>query len=151
MIDAGTATVVVVYTGKDTRSSMNTSSPRSKVSLSHLEPFFTSVCVCVCVCLCVCVCVQIGLVDLEINRLTKLLFLATMLLSLILLSLKVCMNCAIVSVCVYICILTILCLPYYVCTTIRASLVSGSYTSSATSSSSHTLYPSGQKTYIVLL
>ena len=34
-------------------------------------------------------CVQIGLVDLEINRLTKLLFLATMLLSLILLSLKV--------------------------------------------------------------
>ena len=47
-----------------------------------------------CVCtmymyMCIHVCVQIGLVDLEINRLTKLLFLATMLLSLILLSLKV--------------------------------------------------------------
>ncbi|CAI8041365.1 Probable phospholipid-transporting ATPase IIB, partial [Geodia barretti] len=60
VLASGTATGVVVYTGRETRSSMNTSSPRSKI----------------------------GLVDLEINRLTKLLFLATILFSLILLSLK---------------------------------------------------------------
>ena len=67
---------------------MNTSTPRSKVSscfgLSSagnrtcLVPILTCVCV-----------LQIGLVDLEINRLTKLLFLATVLLSLMLLALKV--------------------------------------------------------------
>lgn len=34
-------------------------------------------------------CLQIGLVDLEINRLTKILFLATMLLSVLLLAVKV--------------------------------------------------------------
>lgn len=81
VLASGTAVGVVIYTGRETRSVMNTSSPRSKVSgISfvmqlpwHRAFLFLT---------------QIGLVDLEINRLTKILFVATILLSLVLLALK---------------------------------------------------------------
>nr|XP_006814167.1 PREDICTED: probable phospholipid-transporting ATPase IIB-like [Saccoglossus kowalevskii] len=60
VVASGTAVGIVVYTGRETRSSMNTSQPAAKV----------------------------GLLDLEINSQTKVLFLATMILSIVLIALK---------------------------------------------------------------
>ncbi|KAK3727238.1 hypothetical protein QZH41_019302, partial [Actinostola sp. cb2023] len=60
VVASGTALGVVVYTGRETRSVMNTSNPQSKI----------------------------GLIDIELNNLTKVLFLATILLSLVLIALK---------------------------------------------------------------
>ncbi|XP_064393299.1 probable phospholipid-transporting ATPase IIA isoform X2 [Halichondria panicea] len=60
VLASGCAVGVVIYTGGDTRSVMNTTTPRSKI----------------------------GLVDLEINRLTKILFLATVVFSVAMLALK---------------------------------------------------------------
>jgi phospholipid-translocating ATPase len=60
VLASGTGIGVVIYTGQETRSVMNTSQPQTKV----------------------------GLLDLEINRLTKILFVATMVLSLTLVVLK---------------------------------------------------------------
>ena len=60
VVATGEATCCVIYTGSDTRMVMNTSKPRSKV----------------------------GLLDLEINTLTKLLFVALVLLSVVMLVLK---------------------------------------------------------------
>ncbi|BFZ12719.1 hypothetical protein BsWGS_15758 [Bradybaena similaris] len=60
VVASGTALGVVIYTGCETRSVMNTSQPKSKV----------------------------GLLDLEINTLTKLLFLAVIILSLVMMILK---------------------------------------------------------------
>jgi phospholipid-translocating ATPase len=60
VVATGDATCCVIYTGSDTRIVMNTNRPRSKV----------------------------GLVDLEINKLTKVLFVALALLSLLMLILK---------------------------------------------------------------
>ena len=60
VIASGQAIGVVVYTGRETRSVMNNSKPRSKV----------------------------GQLDIEINQLTKLLFLAVMGLATLMISLK---------------------------------------------------------------
>jgi len=60
VVASGTAVGLVIYTGSDTRSVMNTSQPSSKI----------------------------GLLDLEINNLTKLLFLAVLILSLVMVILK---------------------------------------------------------------
>ncbi|XP_015780341.1 PREDICTED: probable phospholipid-transporting ATPase IIB, partial [Acropora digitifera] len=60
VIASGTAVGVVIYTGSETRSVMNTSNPETKF----------------------------GLTDLEVNNLTKLLFLATMSLSFVMVSIK---------------------------------------------------------------
>ncbi|EFX85164.1 hypothetical protein DAPPUDRAFT_314296 [Daphnia pulex] len=60
VVASGTALGLVVYTGKETRSSMNNSQPRSKV----------------------------GLLDLEVNQLTKILFLAVVGLALLMMCLK---------------------------------------------------------------
>ena len=60
VVASGTATGVVIYTGPECRAAMNNSTPRSKV----------------------------GLIDWELNGLTKLLFLATVVLSVILVVLK---------------------------------------------------------------
>ncbi|XP_059148844.1 probable phospholipid-transporting ATPase IIB isoform X2 [Physella acuta] len=60
VLASGTALGVVIYTGSETRSVMNTSQPKSKT----------------------------GLIDLEINTLTKLLFLAVIILSLVMMILK---------------------------------------------------------------
>ncbi|CAL1541081.1 unnamed protein product [Lymnaea stagnalis] len=60
VVASGTALGVVIYTGCETRSVMNTSQPKSKT----------------------------GLLDLEINTLTKLLFLAVIILSLVMMILK---------------------------------------------------------------
>nr|KAG5712977.1 hypothetical protein BaRGS_021771 [Batillaria attramentaria] len=60
VVASGTALGVVIYTGRETRSVMNTSQPSSKL----------------------------GLVDLEINTLTKLLFFAVMMLSVLMMILK---------------------------------------------------------------
>lgn len=60
VLASGTAVAVVVYTGCESRSVMNNSQPRSKV----------------------------GLLDLEINQLTKVLFVAVMVLSLVMICLK---------------------------------------------------------------
>jgi len=60
VVASGTATGVIVYTGPECRAAMNNSTPRSKV----------------------------GLIDWELNQLTKVLFLATVVLSVILVVLK---------------------------------------------------------------
>ncbi|XP_065828760.1 probable phospholipid-transporting ATPase IIB isoform X2 [Oscarella lobularis] len=60
VLASGNAIGVVIYTGSETRSVMNTSQPETKV----------------------------GLLDLEINRLTKVLFVATMVLAFVLVSLR---------------------------------------------------------------
>merc|ERR1719431_1537703 len=60
VVASGTATGLVVYTGPECRAAMNNSTPRSKV----------------------------GLLDWELNGLTKVLFLATVVLSIILVVLK---------------------------------------------------------------
>ncbi|KAL9974886.1 hypothetical protein ACROYT_G011986 [Oculina patagonica] len=60
VIASGTAVGVVIYTGAETRSVMNTSNPETKF----------------------------GLIDAEVNNLTKVLFIATMSLSLVLVSIK---------------------------------------------------------------
>jgi len=60
VVASGTALGLVIYTGKETRSSMNNSQPRSKV----------------------------GLLDLEVNALTKILFLAVIGLALLMMILK---------------------------------------------------------------
>ena len=60
VVASGTATGVIVYTGPECRAAMNNSTPRSKV----------------------------GLIDWELNNLTKVLFLATVVLSVILVVLK---------------------------------------------------------------
>lgn len=60
VIASGTAVGVVIYTGSETRSVMNTSNPETKF----------------------------GLTDLEVNNLTKVLFLATMSLSFVMVSIK---------------------------------------------------------------
>merc|ERR1740128_338595 len=60
VVASGTALGLVIYTGKETRSSMNNSQPRSKV----------------------------GLLDLEVNALTKILFLAVVGLALLMMILK---------------------------------------------------------------
>ncbi|XP_012936830.1 probable phospholipid-transporting ATPase IIB isoform X3 [Aplysia californica] len=60
VVASGTALGVVIYTGSETRSVMNTSQPKSKI----------------------------GLLDLEINTLTKLLFFAVLVLSLVMVTLK---------------------------------------------------------------
>ncbi|XP_055382006.1 probable phospholipid-transporting ATPase IIA isoform X2 [Condylostylus longicornis] len=60
VVAAGTATGIIIYTGRETRSVMNNSSPRSKV----------------------------GLLDMEINGLTKVLFCAVLGLSLVMIILK---------------------------------------------------------------
>ena len=43
VLASGTATCVVIYTGRETRSSMNTSSPRSKVCtlITHYSALYT--------------------------------------------------------------------------------------------------------------
>ncbi|XP_032827206.1 putative phospholipid-transporting ATPase IIB isoform X3 [Petromyzon marinus] len=60
VVASGTVVGVVIYTGKETRSVMNTSHPKNKV----------------------------GLLDLELNRLTKVLFLAVLVLSVVMVALK---------------------------------------------------------------
>ncbi len=60
VVASGTALGVVIYSGRECRATMNNSAPRSKV----------------------------GLIDEELNQLTKLLFLATLLLSLLMVCLK---------------------------------------------------------------
>lgn len=60
VVATGTALGIVIYTGSETRSAMNTSSPKTKV----------------------------GLIDMELNNLSKVLFVATMMLALVMISLK---------------------------------------------------------------
>ncbi|CAB4008366.1 probable phospholipid-transporting ATPase IIB isoform X1, partial [Paramuricea clavata] len=60
VIATGTAVGIVVYTGRETRNALNTTSPTSKI----------------------------GLLDIEVNNLTKVLFIATMVLSLVLITVK---------------------------------------------------------------
>ena len=75
----GSVSGLVIYTGSDTRSVMNASSPRSKVYNRTVLQSTNILISC-----------KVGLVDLEINRLTKLLFLGLFIFSLIMLALKVC-------------------------------------------------------------
>lgn len=95
VVASGTAVGVVVYTGKHTRSVMNASNPQTKVGLKLVWVFsdltLASMLDFVHSLIRYLLCVQIGLLDEEINRLTKILFVAVIVLSFALIIVKV--NC----------------------------------------------------------
>ncbi|GAB1301902.1 Phospholipid-transporting ATPase [Apodemus speciosus] len=68
VVASGTVIGVVIYTGKETRSVMNTSNPKNKVTGAAT--------------------VMVGLLDLELNQLTKALFLALVVLSVVMVTLQ---------------------------------------------------------------
>ena len=76
-LNVGSIAGLVVYVGKETRSVLHTSPPRAKVSDYHYSLII------------LCDSSQTGLVDKEINNLTKVLFLSMLILAVIILSLKV--------------------------------------------------------------